>query len=514
MPPPANIDSATHRYASGAARAWTTGWRYDTARKVVDDAVRGYFVGSYQLGIDISAHPAIKAAREQRVAAATSLPYTIAGPDRAPHRFETDAAIALWSQAQRLLDETVDDVAIHGFAVWQHPVDIIETEQGPRHIIREIERWPLSCVEHGSAILADPKAGPYAPDRFYARSAAAVNPDGTPADRPRYVLLPRPGETDLHWTVFGTGDFPHRRGAIIALPMCFVGGQLGRRAMAKMLSTIGRTSPIGELPENIKTLDVKEDGTVSENPIATDMLEALVAVGETQTAMIHMKGARVYPFEVNAQTGNLFPQWMQIDAQAIQWAILGHDRAIAEGDTYTDPKAQSVPQDLTRRDVGAIERGFSALVTGLARMNAERCGPIELRGHLPDVDQDDRRKAENERRAADDAHRAAQLAAAGLAAAQVKLERDAGLLVDADRVAYLYAVAGVEGAKLPAGTPDKVPEVFAYDLEGGVLTRGTAATLKGLPLPPHPEETVPEFRARLAAQPPQGAPAPAATARR
>lgn len=430
------------QYNPGNARAWAAGWTYASAREAVDAHKRGQFMRSYQLSIDIWAHPAIKAARDQRRSAASSVPYTLAGPERAPGRFEVEAAGALWQgQIARLVEDTIDDCAVMGFGVWQHPIELIEG----RYVCQDVSLWPLSCVELGAAILASPGAV-FEPDRYYARTASG-----------EYVPLPRPGETDLHWTVFGVGHQPHLRGAIVALDLAFVAGQLGRRAMAKMLNTIGRTSPVGELPEGVPIR--LPDG--AENPIATDFLDTLSAMGETQAAAVHAKGGRIYGYEVTAQTGQLFPQWMSIAAQEIQWALLGHDRAIAEGDTYTDPKAQSIPQDLARRDVACIERGASALLTGLARMNVERCGPIEVRGHLPDTDQDERLRAENERRAADDAHAAAQLAAGKAAAEQLVAERAAGLLVDEARIGVVYGVARFPAPGLAATAPPQAQPAAA-----------------------------------------------------
>ncbi len=451
MPPPAGH---VVNYSPSSARAWAAGWDYASARSAVDEHLRGRFVVSYQLGIDLNRHPAVIAARRQRRSAITALPWILRGPERAPGRFELEAAAGVWSQVLALLGEVVDDLAVHGFAVLQHPVTWDDTESGPRAVIRSVSQYPIACVEHGSAIGSDAPAGPYDPDRYYARAAGGA----------RY-LLPLPGQTDLHWTVIGEGAAPHRRGAIIACDLEYVSAQLKRRAWAKLINMLGRASVVGGLPVEIPIR--LSDG--SENPIAADFQEMLEALGETQIAGIKPPGSTVDEVQVTATTADLLPQSIDDSARMFALAILGHDAGVTRGSSvYTDPRAQSVPQDLARDDERLIRGAVSSLLTALARLNVERCGPVTVDGQIPDSDQDIRRAEVQARRASDDAHRAALLAAAAQAAAQVETERRAGLIVDDARIAYLYSLAGAEAPRLPpvpgpvpAGPPPAPPEAAA-----------------------------------------------------
>jgi len=482
MPPPPNLRVD---YNPGSARAWAAGWDYATARAAIDAHLRGSFASSYQLAIDLNRHPAVIAARRQVRSAMTALPWVLRGPTRAPQRYETEAAGEVWAQIRGMLGDIADDLRVMGFAVLETPLDVVETETGPRYAVTEARLFPLACVEHGSAITADPKAKPFDPDRYYARGA-----DGT------YHLLPLPGETDGHWTVIAERvNAPHRRGAIIACDLEYVASQLARRAWAKLQNTLGKKSPIGELPAEIPIKTEAGD----ENPVATDFQSMLEAIGETQVAGIRPAGSKVDMLEATATTGDLLPQSVDASCRMFALALLGHDSGVTRGSTvYTDPRAQSVPEDLNRDAAGAVVASVGELLTFLARLNCAECAPITLDPQIPDSDQDMRREEVQKRRAADDAHRAAMLDAGAKAAAQLAAERAAGAIVDDARVVQVYALAGVEPPALAPAKPQG-DAVYAYDLDGGIVTLNEQRAAKGLPSVPWGTVTVPEYRARVAA---------------
>lgn len=496
MPPPVDLTREMVQYQPGAAAAWSSGWSYETASGAARSHMRGCFGPSYQLGTDMWSLSPVKAAREQVIAACAALPWTVGGATRAPGRIEVAAASALWSsQMARLLDETMDDLAMQGFAVWQHPISVVDTDAGPRHVIERVELWPTSCVEFISGWSN-------LPDGYYAIARGGVR-----------IPLPRPGETDGHWSLIGSGSRPHTRGAIVALDLEYVATKMGRRAMAKLVNVIGKSSVTGTLPPEIKLM---VDGALS--PEAAQAIDTMVAMGETQEAALFPNGLDVKPFELTSNTAPLWPEWLKVGVRFINWALLGHDSATMEGNVYKDPFSQAVPEDLARRHVGAVERSASALMTLLGSLNAgPKAGPIEVVGHLPDVDQAERVKAENAAREADDKHAAAQLAAGKAAAEQLTAERAAGVVVDEARVASVYGAAGVPVPAL-ATTAPKGAETFAYDLDNGIVTINEQRADKGKPPVPWGDITPPEYKARVAqgwttsptgwVPPPSVAPAP------
>ncbi len=433
MPPPPNLAPRAD-YTPSTARAWAAGWDFALARAAVDEQLRGRFVSSYQLGIDLERHPAVKAARRQRRSAVTSQPWILRAPQRAPGRFEAACAAITWKRIRSLLGGITDDLAVHGICVLQHPLELVETETGPRYEIASVEIWPLACVELGSALLArDGTAGPYEPDRLYAKTAPGPTVPWTP--------LPNPGETDLHWTVIGD-PLGWRRGAIVACDLEYVASQLSRRAWAQLQAMLGKASVLGQMPPNTQMVETDESGVEKVTSVGKQMMELAAAIGETQTAGIHPYEAKFYPLQVTASTADLLPQSVEASVRMFALAILGHDALLGK-DIYTDPQTQTVPQDLARDDANLIAAPIGDLLTGVARLNCASCGEIVPDPQIPDSDQDMRRENVQKRRAADDEHNAAKLAAGKAAAEQLQAERDAGALVDEERAGEVYALAGV-----------------------------------------------------------------------
>ncbi len=498
MPPPLNLTPEMIDAQRGVDVAWASGWNAELASGAVASHMRGSFYASNQLTKDLPRYPPIRAALAQRVSAARSAEYSVTGPTRAPGRIETEAAQVLWfgdhvepekprseedpvddarSDASRraargplarLQKSTFRDLAMMGFSVWQHPIRVNPITL--RHEIESIERWPLGAVEYVANGVDE--------EGYYAIDATG-----------NYLPLPKPGSTDGHWTVVGEGDRPHEDGAAISLDMSFIAGMRARRAFANMIDTMGKASPLCELPDEVSP-DEQE---------GKDMLAMVKALGTKQAAGVHRKGGKVYPFEVTSRTGDLLPQVTDEQARMVAWALLGHDATISRGDVYNDPTAQSVPQDLTREDVRAFALACSNLFEVLARLNvgADVEAP-RLVAVLPDVDQDARRKAANERRAALDAHRTAQLAAGKAAAEQITAERAAGVVMDDARVAQIYETAGL-AVPVVSSSAAAGDSVFAYDLDAGVITVNEQRRRKGEQPAPYGFVTAPDLRARIAA---------------
>lgn len=462
----------------GADAIWAAGWTAGEGRQAVDLWKRGYFAQGWQLILDVTGHPGIKAAEGYRLASPCGLPWSTEGPDRAPARFETEAAKALWlTQLQRLLRSTLRDVAMGGFSVWHHPI-VVDPET-LRASCPEVKRWPLSAVGY----TPDPIGGVVG---YYAITRGGQR-----------VQLPKPGTTVGEWTVVGEGDQPHALdAAITALDMAFTSGMLSWRARANLGKTAGRASPVGYMPKGFPVNSAPDaDGNAVHGP-GEAAAETLAGIGTEHEGALFPFEFKLDKFELTTTgAAEFFHQDLLDTLLLVMLAVIGRGGGLAKTDAqYQGPTEMDVPESLVRRDVGIFERAATGLFEMLARMNA---GPdVEtprLDGHLPDADQEQRIQDYGKRRAAYIADLAAEKAIG------IPLTQE-----HADALAKKYRV---ESVVLPAAAPPSA-EIFAYDLEGGVLTRGTAAELKGLPPPPRPELTVPEFRALTAAPPPpQGAPA-------
>lgn len=448
MPPPANLTPRAN-YNPSTARAWAAGWDYPTARLAVDEQIRGRFANSYQLAIDLERHPAAKAARRQRRSAITSQPWVLRGPERAPGRIELEAAARTWKKIRSLLGAIEDDLGVHGLCVLQHPLHVVETEVGPRYEVQSVEVWPLACVELGSALLGRDASGPYDPDRLYARTAPGSEYPWTP--------LPNPGETDLHWTVIGD-PLGWRRGAIVACDLEYVASQMGRRGWAQLQVMLGKASILGEMPEDTPLVETDADGNENATSVGAQMQALAEAIGETQTAGIHPNGAKFYPLQVTASTAELLPQSIDASCRMFALAILGHDSGVTRGTSvYNDPRSQDVPQDLARDDAQLIAAPIGDMLTGVARLNCERCAPIYPDPQIPDSDQDMRREEVQKRRAADDEHLKSKAERRKAVADSLAAERDAGVLIDEEHVERAYLDAGLEPPRLaPRAAPREV----------------------------------------------------------
>lgn len=414
MPPPLNWTPDLSQPQPGSDAALALGWTWPAARQACDDHKRGTFALSWQLWLDCDSLPAIRAAKAQRLASPCGLPWEVKGSTRAPGRYEVEGARGTWvHHLRRLVRPTLSDVIGMGFSVWQHPSAI-----NPATLRREIitiERWPLSQVRFTATPFPDVWNPGKWIERYYAvqfgigESLGAVmygpqNPTigRVPADAyvpggngvwVRFIQLPRPGETDGHWTVVGEGDMPHMDGAICALDVSYVGGAILKRSGFNLTKTLGRQSPVGKLP-----------GTTPVDSPEGKALEKVVAgLGATTAGAVLPGGADIGAFSLTTQNAGLFPEFSGMNLEDIELAILGRSGTMAKEDAqYVAAKGpvQRVPEKLIRADVNLIERAASRLFTTVAEQNTPGANVV-LDGHLPDTEQDERVKARQERETAE-----------------------------------------------------------------------------------------------------------------
>lgn len=384
----------------GSDAVWAAGWTPQEARLAVDQFKRGAQMRwAWQLAIDATSYPPIKAALEQRLAIPSGLPWAVEGGTK----IERDAAEDIWAQhIERLVDSTLIDVSMLGMCVWHHPLvvdpetlrvsvapyfpgQIVDMTLSPPGVpVGGVMRWPLAAVGY----TPYPLCGVIG---YYAIAQGM-----------RFVQLPRPGTTDGEWTVIGTGkggDQPHLRGAIVALDMPFTAGMLALRARSNLGVSAGKASPLGFLPDKVPVRTTNADGTPGHG-IGEEAAETLAAVGSEQTAAIFPHGMDVKPFELTTTgAAAYFDTDLKASLLMVALAIMHHGGSLAKTDAQyrsEGGREVDVPEALNRRDVNAFERGVNGLFAMLARMNREL--PPEraprLSGHLPDADQDKRKLAQ------------------------------------------------------------------------------------------------------------------------
>lgn len=442
MPQPENWTPALSQPQPGSDAALALGWAWPAARQACDDHKRGTFEMSWQLWLDMTSLPAIKAAVEQRLASPCGIPWHVDGPTRAPQRFETETARAVEREyLSRLRRSTLSDVIGMGFSVWQHPSAVNPTTL--RREILTVERWPISRVRYTATPFPDVwqpgkwieryyaiqfGIGPSMGSTMYGPQDARIGawdahgnemkiPDGAFLAGAsnvwvRFIQLPRPGETDGHWTVIGEGDQPHMNASILALDVSYVGGAILTRSGYNLAKTLGRQSPTMELPPDV----------MPNSPEGKDAGNLLADIGTRPTAGVMMNGSKIGAFSLTAQNADLFPAFKAGNLEDVELAILGRSGTMAKEDAqYVAAKGPvvRVPEKLIRRDVGVVEKGASLLFTTVARQNVADIDEIRLVGDLPDTEQDERRMAKGERMLK--------------VAAILKAEGEAGCVVDQDR---------------------------------------------------------------------------------
>jgi hypothetical protein len=391
----------------GSDAVWAAGWTPAEARLAVDQYRRGTFRWGWQLSIDAPGYPPIKSAIEQRLATPCGLPWGVEGGERAPARLEVEASRAIFHEhLARLVRSSLRDLAMCGLFVWHHPLvtdpETLRTTVAPYTAaapagvfetpgpawgvpVGGVQRWPLSAV----GWTAYPIRGVVG---YYAIAQGNL-----------WIQLPRPGTTEGEWTVGGEGDMPHLDGAICSLDMEFTAGMLARRARSNLGVSAGKASPYGTMPQDVPVHTTDGNGNPVQGP-GEDAAETLAAMGSEQMGALFPHGFVLDKFELTTTgAAEYFTTDLKDSLLMVSLAVMGHGGSLAKTDAqYRSEKGREVdvPEALTRRDVRALERAANGLFAMLAEENsglpAERAP--KLNGRLPDADQADRMKSEQERR--------------------------------------------------------------------------------------------------------------------
>jgi len=466
----------------GSDAVWAAGWTPAEARLAVDQYKRGTFSWGWQLSIDATGYPPIKAALDQRRAAPEGLPWeVVAAPAPAAAEVELEIARALYREhLARLLTSSLRDLAMCGLFVWYHPLvvdhDTLRTmvapyqppdQSMPSAPVGGVQRWPISAVGY----TAYPMRGVCG---YY-----AITQGG------QLIQLPRPGTTEGDWTVGGDGDLPHLDAAICALDMEFTAGMLARRARSNLGVSAGKASPVGNMPPGVPVHTTDDAGNPVQGP-GEAAAATLAGLGTEQTAALFPDGFQLGKFELTTTgAAEYFATDLRDSLLMVSLAVMGHGGALGKQDAQyqsQEGREVDVPAALNRRDVRDVERAANGLFAMLARLNSGLPAELapKLDGHLPDADQADRIAAQQ---AQEQAEAAKWLKFHEVVAAERANGFDFVGLEGQARLDEIALRCGVTAPRLPTST--KAAKAAALDLAPTDLAKvvrvDEARASRGLP---------------------------------
>jgi hypothetical protein len=510
-------------------QGWTDfskGWTPQEAREAVEAHIKGWPYMSASLARHLPRLALILGALTQRTAPPLRTTWRQEA-SRGPKYAITDLG-EIWKRQWRPgYEEKLRDMAILGGSV-MHVHWVPDIASGFERPV--LKRWPHEAMFWRAA-------SPAFAGGWYALTADSGLVRMTPGDG--------------HWIFLAHGERWHEFGAILALGELFVAGKLAERDEAGLSEAAGRASPVAELPEGFKI----------EDEIGKSVQKMVAGLGRARTGAVIPHGTKLDGFEISSDT-SFFDRYGGRQLLKVALAILGQSTSLSPGanGVYQPIASWSVADALNDKDHEATTRGWDE---GLVRPY------LDLNAITSDVHLVGERYADAGAKATAEGARATLLAStvkaqrdAGLAPTQTDVNdlarrlstptlllassntpppppaggtapagstgapvvaaaadgkalseyyalvdsaKKSGFIVDDTFTAKLAASLGLPAPPALAKDTSSV-DVYAYDLAGGLLTRGTAADLKGLPVPPFPEETVPEYLARFTSGAAPGAP--------
>lgn len=393
--------------------SWANGWTPQEVREALTTHLRGWFWQSAQLARDVVRYPPIMGSLRQRIAPCLRTKWRVSGPDRAPGRFAVEELTEVWTALRGFYQELLRDLALMGFA-WIHIHWEPDAQMGIE--IPRLKRWPLEATWWRPP-------SPAFPGGFYASTVDSG-----------YVRMIH---GDGHWVLIGNGERPHELGAILALGLSYVGGEIQRRDRANLSEAAGRAVPVATLPEQVGVKD--EAGQAVQ--------DAIIQLGRPRRGIVVPHGTTVEPFQIASDT-SFFTEALKDELQLVAFALLGQSGTMAQGSggVYTAPVFEGVLESLIDGDHEATVRGW---LEGISRpyvaVNDYAIDPPGLIGERPQ-DVVAKAKSAGER--------------ATLLGTTVKAWRDAGLDPTQDDVDQLAASLGTQTVKIgamPAPAPVKAP---------------------------------------------------------
>lgn len=310
---------------------------------------------------------------------------------------------------------------------------------------------------------------------------------------------------DGTWAIYTKEELePWTNGALVALALIWADAAFGKRDRAKSSVSHGNSKFIGTLPDGVALQVQNDDNTVSLSPAALAFLDLLRSLHEELPAGIAPAGGKV---EMLSDTSTAWQIWDSIinsNGKSAARVLVGSDGTVTDsgGNYIKSTMLFGVRNDIVEGDLESLTAGFDSGV--IVPWTAINFGSSELapsRAFLvPDADEAARRET----------------AAANETAFWKSIEaaKANGCVVDqayVDARAKVYGIEPIPQLVVTATVSTSTAEIFAYDIEQGIVTIDEARARKGLPPLPNGAgaRTVPDAKAAVA--PPPAAPTPTPT---
>lgn len=310
-----------------------------------------------------------------------------------------------------------------------------------------------------------------------------------------YVAQTTEGPADIlndgHFTLIADEEVPHLNSAIRALAPPALSGVLGNQGSDAYLQKYADPKPIGTMPADVAT----------ETPEGQLFLASMRDFKNPGGIILLPNGSTLDFAQLEGVTSSVFADTDKRVWQHIATVLLGTDATMTNGTggVYTSPQFEEVKRSINGRrlamEVRGVNRGHVLpYVTGNYAADIEEAKAAGETWTMPVLDIPLPDPGRDARIDADIKHLRALTD-------QVKADRDAGFVVDADRVKYLEGKLEVRAPKLADVTPTGA-QSFGYDQENGVITIGMRLAELGKEIddPERAAMTVPEYRAHLDAK--------------
>jgi hypothetical protein len=382
-------------------------WSVEDVRGAINQHDAGWFAMSASLAVVASRFPTIYGPLEQRLGIPLGVEREIVGGDRGPaRRAKEDFATYM-----RRMESEFEDIFLP-------------------HCMMGVSWLHTHYVERGGDLLPTTKVWPSVGTRFnetWGRYEALTS-EG-------WIAMP---DGDGKWTKVGSGERPHRLGAIRALGEPWAKAAYAERDEAGLTAFLGRLAPYAILPE-------AKGGTggaavTPKSKEGLEIAEALKMLGRARGGGLFPAGTKINSLDgIDAGTASLFTDIFGRSKSNHAIAILGTDGTVSPGSggVYVSPIFGRVALTTIRRDIAHGTRAFNQIARTTTTLNyGEAVQSPEYKWLLPDPSEAERRDALAKAYAAFNA--------------TVKGWRDAGLDVTDNDIAALAADLGV---KAPTGTP-------------------------------------------------------------
>ena len=438
-------------------------------RGAIEQHDQGLFIESSLLSTALTKFGPVYAALGQRIAPSISLPRHVVGGTRGMARIirgELEDQLAprsglcpsayfppwLWGS---LAIERV----FQGFSVIQHAYGDEDPKTGVRPVYSR--RWPTWAVQ-------------WYP---YRRTYVAITMEHGPID-----IISGDGK----FTMVADEEEPHLNAALRALAPEALDGVMAKQARANYIDRYGDPKWWATMPEKIAV----------KSPEGQDFFDSLRMLRDPGGFAALPFGATLDKAELTGGQSDVFQADIDCVWQFVAAIVLGSDGTMTRGSgVYSAPIFAGVRRDLIDRDITCGVRAVNVghVLPQLAFNYSETIEREKARGswvepalqiQLPDPDSDARIKSISDR--------------IEKRAAIIKTEKDTGFEVTQERVDELS-----EQLEIPTivyAGESKGATSFEYDQNNGVLTIDERrAELGKPPMPADGGLTIPEFRAKLAA---------------